>query len=131
MPYLLDTCTILYVAEKTPHLSAATLNLIDSAPEGEVFVSAMSVAELACLQERSRITLKQHWRAWWDALLRRTGWPCLPITAEVMAEACSLPPPIHRDPADRVLIATARLERLTLVTTDAKILGYPHVAALS
>jgi len=64
-------------------------------------------------------------------LLKQTAWPCLPITAEVMAEACSLPPPIHRDPADRVLIATARLERLTLVTTDGKIRGYPHVATAS
>lgn len=131
MPYLLDTCAILFIAEQTSDLSPATLRLIDAAPEGEVFVSAISVAELACLQERKKISLQQHWRAWWDTLLKRTGWPCLPITAEVMAEAYSLPPPIHRDPADRVLIATARLERLTLVTTDAKIRGYPHVAAIS
>jgi PIN domain nuclease of toxin-antitoxin system len=38
---------------------------------------------------------------------------------------------IHRDPADRVIIATARLERLTLVTTDGKIRGYPHVTTLA
>jgi PIN domain nuclease of toxin-antitoxin system len=131
MPYLLDTCAILFVAEKTADLSPATLKLIDAAPPGEVFVSAISVAELACLQERGRITLKRHWRAWWDVLLQRTAWTCLPITAEIMAEAYSLPPPVHRDPADRVLIATARYERLTLVTTDGKILGYPHVPTIS
>ena len=89
------------------------------------------MAELACLQERGKITLKQHWRAWWDALLKQTAWPCLPITANVMAEAYSLPPTIHRDPADRVLIATARLERLILVTTDGKIRSYPHVVSIS
>jgi PIN domain nuclease of toxin-antitoxin system len=131
MPYLLDTCAILFIAENTADLSPASLKLIGAASAGEVFVSAISVAELACLQERGRITLKQHWRAWWDALLQRTAWICLPITAEIMAEACSLPPPIHRDPADRVLVATARLERLTLVTTDGKILSYPHVATIS
>ena len=131
MRYLLDTCAILFIAEKTSDLSPATLDLIEAAPTGEVFVSAMSVAELACLQERGRIALKQHWRAWWDVLLQRTRWPCLPITAEIMAEAYSLPPPIHRDPADRVLIATARLERLTIVTTDGKIRDYPHVATAS
>jgi PIN domain nuclease of toxin-antitoxin system len=49
----------------------------------------------------------------------------LPITDEIMAEAYCLPPPIHRDPADLVMIATARLERLTVVTTDGKILSYP------
>ena len=48
-----------------------------------------------------------------------------------MAEAYGLTVPIHRDPADLVLIATARLERLTVVTTDRKILDYPHVATLS
>jgi len=48
-----------------------------------------------------------------------------------MAEAYSLTVHIHRDPADLVLIATARLERLTVVTTDRKILDYPHVASLS
>ena len=131
MPYLLDTCAILFIAENTADLSPATRKLIDAAPAGEVFASAISVAELACLQERRRISLKQHWRAWWDALLKRTAWACLPITAEVMAEAYSLPPPIHRDPADRVLIATARLQRLTLVTTGGKIRGYPHVGTTS
>ena len=131
MPYLLDTCAILFIAEHTTDLSPATLKLIDAAPAGDVFVSAISVAELACLQERGRIALKQHWRAWWNTLLKRTAWTCLPITAEIMAEAFSLPPPIHRDPADRMLIATARHERLTLVTIDGNIRGYPHVATLS
>lgn len=88
------------------------------------------MAELACLQEGGKITLKQHWRAWWDALLKPTAWTCLPISAEIMAEAYSLPPPIHRDPADRVLIATARCERLTLVTIDGKIRAYPHVPTI-
>lgn len=131
MAYLLDACAILFIAEHTADLSQATLKLIDAAPAGEVFVSAISVAELACLQERGKITLKQHWRSWWDTLLKHTAWTCLPITAEIMAEAYSLPQPIHRDPADRVLIATARHERLTLVTADGKIIGYPHVSTLS
>jgi PIN domain nuclease of toxin-antitoxin system len=63
--------------------------------------------------------------------MKATAWTSLPITVEFLAEAYSLPPPIHCDPADRVLIATARQERLTLVTTDGKILGYPHVATIS
>lgn len=89
------------------------------------------MAELACLHERGKITLTQHWRNWWTTLLSRTAWTCLPITAEILAEAYSLPPPIHRDPADRILIATARQERLTLVTTDIKRLDYPHVTTIS
>ena len=53
------------------------------------------------------------------------------INDQVMAEAYGLTVHIHRDPADLVLIATARLERLTVVTTDRKILDYPRVASLS
>jgi PIN domain nuclease of toxin-antitoxin system len=129
--YLLDTCAILFIAENTTDLSEAAFKAIDEASAGEVFVSAISLAELACLQERRKIVLKHHWRSWWDLLLKRTAWTCLPITAEIMAEAYSLPAPIHRDPADRVLIGTARQERLTLVTTDGKILGYPHVMTMA
>ncbi len=130
MAYLLDTCAILFLAEGTQNLSVATLDRIDTAPAGSVFVSAISLAELACLQESGRISLSQHWRSWWDSLLVRTGWTCLPVTADILAEAYSLPQPIHRDPADRILIATARTERLTLVTTDGKIRQYPHVTSI-
>ena len=131
MRFLLDTCAILFIVGDTGDLSAETLELIDSASPGEVFISAISLAEISCLQERDRIQLTSHWRAWWDELLRKTLWTCLPITDQTMAEAYSLPPPVHRDPADLVLMATARIERLTLITTDRKILDYPHVTTRS
>ena len=67
MQYLLDTCAIIFVAENASDLSAATLKLLDAAAPGEVSVSAISLAELACLQERGRIQLKQHWRSWWTS----------------------------------------------------------------
>lgn len=130
MAYLLDTCAILFISQGSTDLSVETLQRIGEAPQGQVFVSAISLGELACLEDRGRIGLSPHWRTWWEELLRRTGWICLPVTDQVMAEAYSLPAPIHRDPADLSLIATARLERLTLVTTDRKILDYPHVATI-
>jgi len=131
MPYLLDTCAILFIAGGTSDLSARTVELIDSASPEEVFVSAISLAEIACLQERGRISIEGHWRTWWEKLLEKTGWTSLPLNDQVMAEAYSLPAPIHRDPADLVIIATARLERLSLVTTDRKMIDYPHLATLS
>ena len=54
----------------------------------------------------------------------------MPISLEIIEEAYSLPDPIHRDPADRLIIATARLENLTIITTDRLILDYPHVKSL-
>ncbi len=91
MSQLLDTCASAARAEETAGLSAARFSLIDTAPVGEVLVSAISVAELACLQERGRITLKEHRRVWWGILLRRTRWPCLLIEDHAMAEASSVP----------------------------------------
>ncbi|MGL5018349.1 MAG: type II toxin-antitoxin system VapC family toxin [Luteolibacter sp.] len=127
MRFLLDTCAILFIAGDTGDLSAETLELIESASPDDVFISAISLAEIACLVERGRLQLTSHWRTWWEDLLRKTAWTCLPITDQTLAEAYSLPSPVHRDPADLVLMATARIERLTLITTDRKILDYPHV----
>lgn len=129
MRLLLDTCAVIFFAENTGDLSPAATEAIQ-APDSEVFVSAVSIGELACAAERGKLKFKQHWRVWWKETLRRNGWTCLPVTAEIAEEAYSLSEPIHRDPADRILIATARVERLTLVTTDGKILGYPHVSTL-
>jgi antitoxin (DNA-binding transcriptional repressor) of toxin-antitoxin stability system len=53
--------------------------------------------------------------------------PCIPDSEW---DILSLPQPIHRDPADRIQIATARTERLTLVTTDGRIRRYPHVTSI-
>ena len=131
MPFLLDTCAVLYCSFGTGDLSDTAKTRLNAASHGDIFVSAVTIGEIACLVERRRLTLERHWRPWWHETLQRSGWTCLAITPEAMAEAYSLPPPIHRDPADRILIATARLERLTIVTTDRKILDYPHVSSLS
>jgi PIN domain nuclease of toxin-antitoxin system len=54
----------------------------------------------------------------------------IPVTADVAMEAYALPEPFHEDPADRILVATARLGKLTLLTADARILSYEGVNAL-
>ena len=64
-------------------------------------------------------------------LLEVNGWNLESITGKIVEEAWSLPEPIHRDPADRILIATSRIRRMPLITTDSLILDYPHVEALA
>lgn len=51
----------------------------------------------------------------------------LPLTPEITVEACQLPGEFHHDPADEMIVATARLLKIPLLTADAKILGYSHV----
>lgn len=129
MRLLLDTCTILFYVQDSADLSARAMSLV-SAADSEVYVSAMSAPELACLHDRNRIKLTMHWRQWWHRALELNGWECLPVTQAIAEEAYCLPEPIHRDPIDRLLIATARCERLTLITTDRLMLSYPHVPSI-
>jgi PIN domain nuclease of toxin-antitoxin system len=74
--------------------------------------------------------LKLHWKTWLRKLLEECGWECLPLDLETFAEAFSLPETFHGDPADRLLVATARLHRLRLVSADGRMRAYPHVACL-
>ena len=55
------------------------------------------------------------------------NWQVENISLEIMEEAYSLPDTFHADPADRIIIATARLNDYTVLTADKKILAYPHV----
>ena len=126
---LLDTCALLYLAAEPERLSSGALELVAS-PDQLVHCSPIVAAELACLQERQRIHLPQHWKKWFRTQADRNGWNIIPISLEIIEEAYSLPEPIHRDPADRLIIATARLENLTIITTDRLILDYPHVKSL-
>lgn len=127
---LLDTCALLYLAAAPERLSSKALQFVAS-PDQIVHCSAIVAAELACLQEREKIHLPQHWKKWFRTQSERNGWNIIPISLEIIEEAYSLPDPIHRDPADRIIIATARLEDLTIITTDRLILDYPHVKTLS
>jgi PIN domain nuclease of toxin-antitoxin system len=57
----------------------------------------------------------------------RPGRHLVPLTPEICVESCRLPRPVHKDPGDQIIIATARVEDFELMTSDAQILGYPHV----
>jgi PIN domain nuclease of toxin-antitoxin system len=127
---LLDTCAVIFIAHDPSRLSKATRDLLVD-PRNAVFASVVTAGELACLSERKKIVLPEHWKTWFRDCVEKNGWNLLPLTIEAMEEAYSLPDPIHRDPVDRILIAASRTEGMTLVTTDRLILGYPHVDACS
>lgn len=95
-----------------------------------IWVGSISVAEVARLAERKRIELKEHWKPWLRKVIMYNGWRVIPATYEIMEEAYSLPGEFHTDPADRILVATARLRGLVLATGDRTILDYPHVNTL-
>ena len=64
---------------------------------------------------------------WLDLALNPNLIAVIPIDAEIARAANSLPEPFHQDPADRLIVATARLRNLVLITGDDKILQYAHL----
>lgn len=129
MDVLLDTCAVLWAVSSPALMSERARQLLagdDTAPH----VCAISAAEIACGCERGRIRLDRHWKTWFRHYVERNGWTCLPIDLTVVEEAYSLPPPFHADPADRILVATARVRGLTILTADRRILDYPHVPSV-
>ena len=130
MSLLLDTCAILWLAGDTARLSPQARERV-SDPLEIVHVSAITAAELACLVAKDKVGLPVHWRQWFRNVIADNGWVVLSVDLETIEEAYNLPGDFHPDPADRVLVATARLNHLVLVTGDKKITDYPHVRVLS
>ena len=75
--------------------------------------------------ERGRLTLSCPVDEWLDQALSYPGVRVLALTPEVAVESTRLPGTFHRDPADQILVATARIHSCPLVTSDARVLDYP------
>ena len=129
MKILLDTCCIIWVVSEPDSLSDRAKDLLED-EESEIFFSPISAAEIAIASDRGRLELDRHWRKWFRYYTELNGWQAENIDLDIIEEAYSLPDRFHADPADRIITATARLRRLTLLTADRKILSYPHVDAI-
>lgn len=129
MNILLDTCAVIWAIVDPTRIPPYTQEVLEQ-DRVAIHVSPISVAEIACAVERGRLTVQEHWKPWLHRNCAENGWEFLQIGLDIMEEAYSLPGTFHADPADRIVVATARFHRLKLVTGDKKILSYPHVDCL-
>ncbi len=93
-------------------------------------VSAISCWEVAKLVEYNRLALPCSAGDWMKQALAYPGVRLLELTPEIAVESTQLPGAFHRDPADQMIVATARIYNCALLTSDTKILSYPHVNVL-
>lgn len=123
---LLDTHVWLWYAEGVAgKLSAKNIAALErSRRDAGLWVSAPSVWEIGMLERRGRIQLSAPLRSWVERALAAPGIRFLPLDAAAAVESTLLPGQLHADPADRFLIAAARVADLTLATRDAQILKY-------
>ena len=126
MKVVLDTCALIWAIAEPERLSPASRAILTK-DDTEVYVSPISCAEVACAAERSKIKLDRHWRNWFRHYVELNGWYIYNIDLSIIEEAYSLPGTFHSDPADRIIVATARRLLCPIVTADKKIIDYPHV----
>lgn len=122
MKLLLDTHLLLWAAGEPKRLSRKARALIDDR-DNELLFSAASLWEVVIKRSLGRSDFQVDPR-----LLRRglldNGYSELPVLSEHVVAIESLPP-IHKDPFDRVLVAQASVEGITLLTTDSIVAQYP------
>jgi PIN domain nuclease of toxin-antitoxin system len=119
------------LAANGKRLSPSANAAIDAeASGGRILVSSISAWEMALLVKGGRIGFAGGIRAWLAQVQRFRPMEFIPVDNEIGIEAVSLPGEFHNDPADRIIVATARKFGAPIITADDKILGYRHVRTI-
>ena len=95
-----------------------------------VWISAISIWEVAKKVEKRQLTLDRPFRQWLDAARGVAGLYVAELTPEILVESCELPQPFHGDPADQMIVATVRHNNGILVTKDEALQSYPHLRSV-
>lgn len=128
---VLDTHVWIWWTIDSERLGAAQRRIIENNEHDLIGVSAISCWEIAKLCEHRRLELPVEISEWFATALGYPGVSLLEITPEVAVESTRLPGDFHRDPADQLVVATARVHGCRLVTSDKKIVRYPHVRTVT
>lgn len=127
MRYLLDTHVWIWWNAKPSALSARVLKLIQESEYDELLLSSISVWEVSKLIEKKRLTLASDGREWIKTALDIPSMRLVELSPEISWQSTQLPQPFHDDPADQIIVATARIEKAVILTADQLIRKYPHV----
>jgi len=125
---LLDTHIWVWWVQEPDRLSDRQKSLLaENELSGKLGVSAISLWEIAKLVEIGRLVLPCPAESWLTQALAYPGITLLPITAEIAVASTRLPDSFHRDPADQIIVATARVLDCPLMTINRRIMAYQHV----
>ncbi len=127
---VLDTHVWVWWVHDDPRLSPSHKIAIARFEDKEIGVSVISCWEVAKLVEYGRIVLPFPLREWMKDALAYPGVTLLELTPDIVVESTQLPGTFHRGPADQMIVATARIQECPLLSSDEKILHYPHVETI-
>lgn len=128
---VLDTHTWVWWISDPDKLSLPAKRHIDEAlAHGRICISSISTWEIMLLVSRNRLVLSMEVETWIKRLEALSFVRFVPVDNAIAIRAVRLPEPLHPDPADRIIIATALQLGATLITKDQKIRDYPHVTTV-
>ena len=125
MRFLLDTHVLVWLLADSARVSGRTYAEIEQAADRDaLFVSAITPWEIAMLVAKERLRLNRDVSDWIRAALALPGVHLEPFSPEIAVASTRLPWQVHPDPADRILLATARHLDATLISADRQMLLY-------
>ena len=131
MKYVLDTHTWIWWNMSPDKLSRRVKGIIGNAQSyEELLLSAISPWEFSKLLEKGRIGISCNPEDWIETALEMPKLRLVPLSPILAYRSTVLPQPFHDDPADQIIVATAREEKATILTKDQRILSYRHVKSL-
>lgn len=128
---ILDTHALVWWANADAALSKKAKNAIEREMDGgQIMVSAISAWEIAMLVAHERLVLSMDVPSWLSTVGQIEVVRFVPVDVEIGVKSTGLPGEFHKDPADRMIVATARKLNVPLVTKDEKIRAYKHVKTI-
>jgi PIN domain nuclease of toxin-antitoxin system len=129
---MLDTHALVWwvSGEQAKLSTAAAAAIATESAGGSIILSSITAWEIAQLVDRGRIELAADLEAWLALVEAIPSLTFIPVDNEIGAKSVTLPGNSHKDPADRIIVATARKYAVPLVTADERIRGYPHLRTI-
>jgi PIN domain nuclease of toxin-antitoxin system len=128
MATLLDTHVWLWWVTADKRLSHRAATAIRRGKSShDLWISMISVWEVAKKVEKAQLSLDRPLDQWLDQAIAPQGLGVWEITRPILVESCALPQPFHGDPADQIIVATARVHGAAIITRDERIRDYSHV----
>lgn len=128
---ILDTHIWVWWVHGDDRLTPKQQETILAAEVEGIGVSVISCWEVAKLVERGRLILPIAVEEWIAQALVYPGIRLISLTPEIAVASTQLPDEFNRDPADQIIVATARIYDCPLITSDRRILSYPHVVGVA
>ena len=125
--FLLDTHIWIWWVDNPQNLTKKQISTIKKNEKSGLLLSRISVWEVAKLVEKDRLQFTVPVEEWIELATRYPGVQLVNLTNEIVVNSTQLPGTFHKDPADQLIVATSRVEKVCLLTADDKIKTYEHV----